>query len=387
MMGQAESQLELAVGRVMEATASQFITSYPLLSCLVDGVASLAVLAGFAQVTQPGNAPPGCSFSRPHLVETPSESCAQVPPLHLRDLWHPLLGATNSVIVCNDVLMGDSGEAGGSIASSKPLTTSCPGTYLLTGPNMGGKSTLLRAACLTVIMAQVGCYIPCSRATMSPVDRIFTRIGAHDQIMRGESTFMVEMSETAASLVQATPRSLVVLDELGRGTATYDGCAIASAVLQYLSCSVRCRTLLATHYHSLTRDPHLQPHITLAHMATGVSSGGAYVPLYKLRAGPAPQGSCGVEVAAVAGVPQDIIIRAQHMSRILESTDPGVSSSFGVHQQDQGQGGPAVLDDRYLDVLRQMRPLLRYTTDNVQACRGLEWRKQMYRAWKHVRGL
>ena len=123
---------------------------------------------------------------------------------------------------------------------------------LLTGPNMGGKSTYLRQTALIVIMAQMGSFVPARAARIGIVDRIFTRIGASDNLARGRSTFMVEMTETAAILNTATPRSLVLLDEMGRGTATYDGLALAWATLEYLHSVTRAKTLFATHYHELT---------------------------------------------------------------------------------------------------------------------------------------
>ena len=125
--------------------------------------------------------------------------------------------------------------------------------WLITGPNMGGKSTFLRQAALIALLAQAGSFVPAARATVGIVDRLFSRVGASDNLARGRSTFMVEMVETAAILAQATPRSLVLLDEIGRGTSTYDGLAIAWAVVEAMHDEVRCRTLFATHYHELTR--------------------------------------------------------------------------------------------------------------------------------------
>ena len=123
---------------------------------------------------------------------------------------------------------------------------------VLTGPNMGGKSTYLRQTALITIMAQMGSFVPARKARLGVVDRIFTRIGASDNLARGRSTFMVEMTETAAILNTATPRSLILLDEIGRGTATYDGLAIAWAAIEYIHQRTRAKTLFATHYHELT---------------------------------------------------------------------------------------------------------------------------------------
>lgn len=138
---------------------------------------------------------------------------------------------------------------------------------LLTGPNMGGKSTLLRQTCIAVIMSQIGSYVPAEKCRLTPVDRIFTRIGANDNILAGQSTFMVELSETSKILREASPRSLVILDELGRGTSTFDGYAIAYSVLKYLTTHVRCLGLFSTHYGALTSEFMGNPLVKLMFMS------------------------------------------------------------------------------------------------------------------------
>ena len=125
---------------------------------------------------------------------------------------------------------------------------------LITGPNMGGKSTYLRQTCIAAIMAQIGCFVPAEKCEMSVVDRVFTRIGASDRILENKSTFFVELEETKAILDQSTKDSLVIMDELGRGTSTFDGYSIAHSVLSHLVNRVQCRTLFTTHYHMLTTD-------------------------------------------------------------------------------------------------------------------------------------
>jgi DNA mismatch repair protein MutS len=182
---------------------------------------------------------------------------------------------------------------------------------LLTGPNMGGKSTYLRQAALIVILAQMGSFVPARSARLSVVDRVFTRIGASDNLARGRSTFMVEMTETAAILHTATPRSLILLDEVGRGTTTYDGLAIAWAAVEYLHARVRAKTLFATHYFELTE---------LAEQLSGVKNyrvsvketGGGIVFLRKVEPGAADR-SYGIEVAKLAGLPQEVITRAREV--------------------------------------------------------------------------
>lgn len=195
--------------------------------------------------------------------------------------------------------------------------------WLVTGPNMAGKSTLMRQVAHVVILAQMGSFVPARTAKVGVVDRILTRVGASDNVSRGESTFMVEMKETAQILRRATVRSLVLLDEIGRGTSTYDGLAIARAVAEYLSEAVGCRALFATHYHEMTE---------LAKTHTGVRNvsvsarehQGEIVFLHKLADGPAPK-SYGVACARLAGLPEPVLARAEALLTELEKrpTEPG----------------------------------------------------------------
>jgi DNA mismatch repair protein MutS len=182
---------------------------------------------------------------------------------------------------------------------------------LLTGPNMGGKSTYLRQTALIVIMAQMGSFVPARAARIGIVDRIFTRIGASDNLARGRSTFMVEMTETAAILNTATPRSLVLLDEMGRGTATYDGLALAWATLEYLHSVTRARTLFATHYHELTALGDELPGVKNCRVSIKETPAGI-VFLRKVQAGAADK-SYGIEVAKLAGLPFEVIRRAREV--------------------------------------------------------------------------
>jgi DNA mismatch repair protein MutS len=187
---------------------------------------------------------------------------------------------------------------------------------LLTGPNMAGKSTFLRQNALAVILAQAGLPVPAEAARIGVVDRLFSRVGAADDLARGRSTFMVEMTETAAILHQAGPRSLVVVDEIGRGTATLDGLAIAWAVLEGLHSTIRCRTIFATHFHELAglagRLPRLAPHT----MRVKEWKGGV-VFLHEVAEGAAGR-SWGVHVAELAGVPAPVVKRAASLLAMLE---------------------------------------------------------------------
>jgi DNA mismatch repair protein MutS len=197
---------------------------------------------------------------------------------------------------------------------------------VLTGPNMGGKSTYLRQAALIVIMAQMGCFVPARSARLTVIDRVFTRIGASDNLARGRSTFMVEMTETAAILNTATPKSLVLLDEMGRGTATYDGLALAWAAIEYLHARTRAKTLFATHYHELTELAEHLSGVKNYHVSVKESAGGI-VFLRKVEPGAADR-SYGIEVAKLAGLPQDVIDRAREVLAEHESAEHRVSDDL-----------------------------------------------------------
>ena len=182
---------------------------------------------------------------------------------------------------------------------------------LLTGPNMGGKSTYLRQTALIVILAQMGSFVPARSAKLSVVDRVFTRIGASDNLARGRSTFMVEMTETAAILHTATARSLILLDEVGRGTATYDGLAIAWAAVEYLHARVRAKSLFATHYFELTELAEQLSGVKNYHVSVK-ETGGGIVFLRKVEPGAADR-SYGIEVAKLAGLPNEVVERAREV--------------------------------------------------------------------------
>jgi DNA mismatch repair protein MutS len=190
---------------------------------------------------------------------------------------------------------------------------------LLTGPNMGGKSTYLRQTALIVILAQIGSFVPARSARLSVVDRVFTRIGASDNLTRGRSTFMVEMTETAAILHTATARSLILLDEVGRGTSTYDGLAIAWAAIEYLHARVRAKTLFATHYFELTELAEQLSGVKNYHVSVK-ETGGGIVFLRKVEPGAADR-SYGIEVAKLAGLPNEVITRAREVLAEHESAE------------------------------------------------------------------
>ena len=204
------------------------------------------------------------------------------------------------------------------IPNDTQLSTSDAQILVITGPNMAGKSTYLRQVALVVLMAQIGSYVPAEAARIGLVDRIFTRIGAQDDLATGQSTFMVEMVETATILHHATPRSLVILDEIGRGTSTYDGLAIARAVVEYLHNNRRCgaRTLFATHYHELVEVARMLPRVQCLNVAVSEEEG-HIVFLHKIVPGGADK-SYGVHVAQLAGIPRPVIHRAEEILAELE---------------------------------------------------------------------
>ena len=224
---------------------------------------------------------------------------------------HPVVEAAlrdsrSGAFVANDCALGAADPERGAL-------------WLITGPNMAGKSTFLRQNALIAILAQLGSFVPAERAEIGTVDRLFSRVGASDDLAGGRSTFMVEMVETAAILNQARARSLVILDEIGRGTATFDGLAIAWATLEHLHEVNRCRTLFATHFHELTALSETLPH--MVNMTMRVSEyRGEVVFMHEVAAGAADR-SYGVHVARLAGLPDSVIARAGAVLELLESSD------------------------------------------------------------------
>jgi DNA mismatch repair protein MutS len=228
---------------------------------------------------------------------------------------------------------------------------------LVTGPNMAGKSTILRQIGLNVVLAQLGSFVPAEEATIGVVDRLFTRVGASDNLSEGQSTFMVEMSETSAILHNATARSLVLLDEIGRGTSTYDGVAIAWAVTEHLHDRVGCKTMFATHYHELMQLPERLQHARNYNVAVR-EAGDTVVFLHRLEPGGTDR-SYGIHVAQLAGLPREVVLRARDVLATLEgehrmvpgpppagSRDPGQLALFGDPQRPD----PMVEELKSLDV-------------------------------------
>jgi DNA mismatch repair protein MutS len=243
------------------------------------------------------------------------------------------------------------------------LDTKTHQLVVLTGPNMGGKSTYLRQTALICVLAQAGSFVPAARAKVGIVDRIFARVGASDNIARGHSTFMVEMQETANILHGATARSLVVLDEIGRGTATFDGLSIAWAVAEYLATNTRARpkTLFATHYHELTDLAGALSGIVNYHV-TAREWRDDIVFLHKIEPGPSDR-SYGIQVARLAGLPGSVIARAKEILAALERDElarsgrPSLSAARVESQQQLGLFQPSSpREDALVRRLREIDP-------------------------------
>ncbi len=242
---------------------------------------------------------------------------------------------------------------------------------IITGPNMSGKSTFLRQVALIVLMAQIGSFVPASNAKIGLVDRIFTRIGAQDEIYAGQSTFMVEMTEAANILNHATPHSLLILDEIGRGTSTYDGLSIAWALVEYIHNhpGVRSRTLFATHFHELTQLADLLPGIRNYNVAVTESSGNV-VFLHKIVPGGSDR-SYGIHVAQLAGLPPPVIQRASEILKELEG------SSGTAYQRDEDISRQLALFPESNPLVDELRKLDLNVLSPIEALNHLyEWQKR-----------
>ncbi|KAF2877020.1 DNA mismatch repair protein MutS [Massariosphaeria phaeospora] len=238
--------------------------------------------------------------------------------IEFQELRHPCMLSAVDDFIPNDIKLG--GDS--------------PNIDLLTGANAAGKSTILRMTCIAVILAQVGCYLPCISATLTPVDRIMSRLGANDNIFAAQSTFFVELSETQKILSEATPRSLVILDELGRGTSSYDGVSVAQAVLHDISSRVGCVGFFATHYRSLAKEFEYHPEVANKRMRIHVDDESKSITfLYKLEDGVA-DGSFGMHCAAMCGIPSKIIENAEVAAREWEHT-----SRLGERMEVKKEGG------------------------------------------------
>ncbi len=286
---------------------------------LAQVLAQIDVLLSLAEVAVENR------YCRPKILNPKSEILTRI---HIIESRHPVVERTLGEyrFVPNNVEMND--------ASSRFL--------LITGPNMAGKSTYMRQVALICLMAQIGSFVPAKEAKLCLIDRIFTRIGAMDDIFSGQSTFMMEMTETANILHSATERSLVILDEIGRGTATFDGMSIAAAVAEYIHARVKAKTLFATHYHEITQLA--DKHAGMKNLNVLVKEEGDHVTfLHRIAEGPADR-SYGIQVAKLAGLPQEVVKRAKEVYSTLEMVEndlgkiKGKSLSTSLKKRQKARG-------------------------------------------------
>ena len=281
-----------------EELTAKVLAASPAITATAEALARIDVAASHAARAAEG------SWCRPALTDEPC--------LEIEAGRHPVvesaLAGSGDRFVANDLSLGRNDRL-----------------WLITGPNMGGKSTFLRQAALVAVLAQAGSFVPASRAKVGLVDRLFSRVGASDNLARGRSTFMVEMVETAAILAQATPSSLVILDEIGRGTSTYDGLAIAWAVVEAMHDQIACRTLFATHYHELTRLAGRLDALSLHHVRAREWKGDLVL-LHEVAAGGADR-SYGIAVAKLAGLPPAAVARAK---AVLAKLEAGRDATGGI---------------------------------------------------------
>jgi DNA mismatch repair protein MutS len=300
---------------IFQHVREEVLGQLPKIQQTASALAQLDVLASFAETARLHN------YSRPQILD---EGILQI-----RDGRHPVLEQqlVEERFVPNDTLLGSSGRESAQTSSEENqsrLTSAAteekiPQIALITGPNMAGKSTYIRQVALLALLAHTGSFIPAAEARIDLVDRIFTRIGASDDLSRGQSTFMVEMTETANILNNATPRSLIVLDEIGRGTSTFDGLSLAWSIVEHLHNQVGAKTLFATHYHELTELAMRLPRFKNFNVAVREWHD-QIVFLRKIVEGGTDK-SYGIQVARLAGVPKEVLERAKQILSNLEESE------------------------------------------------------------------
>ncbi len=319
--------------RLFERVREQVASYMDALMRVADAIGRLDCVGGLAELARERR------YVRPEFVDDG--------PLEIRDGRHPVLDQTlGDDFIPNDTIMADSNAR----------------VFVITGPNMAGKSTYIRQVALLQLLAQTGSFVPAGCMTCCVVDRIFARVGSSDEIMRGQSTFMVEMTEAANILHNATARSLVVLDELGRGTSTFDGLSLAWAITEHLATVVKCRTLVATHYHELTELAELlrgvcNYNVAVREYGGAGTEGEGIVFLHRIVEGGASK-SYGIHVARLAGVPKPVIQRSREVLEELqrsferESRTPQLSRN-----KTKNDAQLALFRDPGLEMLDELRSL------------------------------
>lgn len=274
----------------------------PRVQQLAKQISELDVYISFAQVSEKHR------LTKPVFSETNA--------MEIKEGRHPVVEKmmNNQLYVPNDCILTDDENM-----------------LLITGPNMSGKSTFMRQVAITVIMAQIGCYVPAESAMLPIVDKIFTRIGAADDLAGGQSTFMIEMMESQHAIMNATSKSLLLFDEIGRGTSTYDGMSLAQAMMEYIHNHIGANTLFSTHYHELTELEHTLQKLRNVHVSA-TENDGKVVFLHKLKDGPADK-SYGIHVAELAQLPEEIITRAREILETFELQEKKEVPTKSVHEQ------------------------------------------------------
>ncbi len=329
IMSSAEKSLALEAA-LFEELKGILAENIGRLKKLASSLAFLDCLVAFASAAKERN------YCKPEIVGAGGE-------LVIKDGRHPVVEAlSRERFVPNDTLLDGKDTR----------------TMVITGPNMAGKSTYMRQTALIVLMAHIGCFVPARAAQIPVTDRIFTRVGASDNLILDRSTFMVEMTEVASIIMNATPDSLLILDEVGRGTSTYDGLSIAWAVLEYLTLHIRAKTLFATHYHELTE---LEGKIegVKNYKVTVKETAGGVIFLRKIMRGGANK-SFGIEVAKLAGIPADVTSRAKEILKKLEKNDIARGAAAALPEEEDRKESEAERILRELD------------TDNVTPMQALQ---------------
>ena len=284
-----EEELKALTGKLNSEIFKIFYNQRDIINSFINVVSEIDCLISLAFVTLIEKD----KFSRPKFISLKENN--GIPYLELESCVHPCLLERIVNFVPNNIYLGKDGKT----------------TIVITGPNMGGKSTLLRQVCITTIIAQMGCFVPAKKCVMTIVDRIFTRIGAIDKLLEGKSTFFIEMEETKTILENATKNSLIIMDELGRGTSTKDGQIIVKTVLYQIENKLQARCLFTTHYHDIIEWCGKQPKIRLSFMESKINEKTKDINfLYHFKDGICPE-SYGIEVAKLAGLPMKIINAAK----------------------------------------------------------------------------
>ncbi len=319
-----------------------------------EAIGELDVLAGFAELAVQRR------YVRPTIVDEPK--------LDIRDGRHPVLDQTlGDRFVPNDTLMAEAAAR----------------LFVITGPNMAGKSTYIRQVALLTLMAQIGCFVPARSMTLGLADRLFARVGSADEIMRNQSTFMVEMTEAANILHNATQRSVVVLDELGRGTSTLDGLSLAWAITEHLAKVTRCRTLVATHYHELTELAELFAGVKNYHVAVrelrSAAQDEGLVFLHRIVEGGTSK-SYGIHVARLAGIPKSVVARARE---VLDELQRNFARESHTPQLAGGKNKPAanqlaLFRDPGAEMLEELRAINPDALTPIEALQRLQQWKERF---------